>query len=91
MTNGAVLLDVREPFEVAVASIDGALLIPMGEIMSRVDEIPRDTTVLCLCHHGGRSAQVAGYLAGQGFDVLNVAGGIDNWSIAHDPAVPRYT
>ncbi len=90
MTNGAVLLDVREPFEVAAASIDGALLIPMGEILSRVDEIPRDRQVLCLCHHGARSAQVAAYLANQGFDVANVTGGIDSWSVAVDPRVPRY-
>ncbi len=91
MTNGAVLLDVREPFEVAVARIDGALHIPMGEVTSRLDEIPRDAAVLCLCHHGGRSAQVAGYLAGHGFDVANVSGGIDHWSTSHDPTVPRYT
>lgn len=90
MRNGAVLLDVREPFEVATARIDGALHIPMGEIVSRIDDIPRDARVLCLCHHGGRSAQVAGYLAGQGLDAANVAGGIDQWSITVDPQVPRY-
>ncbi|CAN5853671.1 rhodanese-like domain-containing protein [soil metagenome] len=91
MQDGAVLLDVREPFEVATAHIDGAIPIPMGEVIGRIDELPSDRTVLCLCHHGGRSAQVAAYLAGQGFDVANVTGGTDQWSISHDPDVPRYT
>ncbi len=91
MQDGAVLLDVREPFEVATAHIDGAIPIPMGEVIGRIDELPSDRTVLCLCHHGGRSAQVAAYLAGQGYDVANVTGGIDQWSISHDPDVPRYT
>lgn len=91
MQNGAVLLDVREPFEVATANIDGAVPIPMGEVIGRIDDLPRDRTVVCLCHHGGRSAQVANYLAGEGFDVVNVAGGIDQWSISHDPDIPRYT
>jgi rhodanese-related sulfurtransferase len=90
MSNGAVLLDVREPFEVATAHIEGALHIPMGQIVSRIDEVPRDARILCLCHHGGRSAQVAGFLAGQGFDVANVAGGIDHWSMTVDPDIPRY-
>ncbi|MGI9017395.1 MAG: rhodanese-like domain-containing protein [Euzebya sp.] len=90
MRNGAVLLDVREPFEVAAAGIDGATHIPMGQIVSRINEVPTDTQVLCLCHHGGRSAQVAAYLAGQGYDVANVAGGIDEWSISHDSTIPRY-
>lgn len=90
MRNGAVLLDVREPFEVATARVEGSLHIRMGEVVSRIDDIPRDARVLCLCHHGSRSAQVAGYLAGQGFDIANVAGGIDCWSSTVDPEIPRY-
>lgn len=90
MRIGAVLLDVREPSEVATAQVAGAMHIPMGAVVSRIDDLPRDRQILCLCHHGGRSAQVAGYLAGQGYDVANVAGGIDQWSATVDPQIPRY-
>lgn len=90
MEDGAVLLDVREPFEVATAAVEGAVHIPMGSVPARLDEVPRDRRILCLCHHGARSAQVAAFLAAQGFDVANVAGGIDRWSTDVDPEVPRY-
>lgn len=90
LRNGAVLLDVREPSELATAHVADALHIPMGQVTSRIDDIPRDRPILCLCHHGGRSAQVASYLAGQGYDVTNVAGGIDQWSATVDPTIPRY-
>ncbi len=84
------VLDVREPWEVAAAALPGTTHIPMGEIPSRLSELDPDRETVVLCHHGIRSAQVAIYLARNGFEkVLNLAGGIDAWS-AIDPAVPRY-
>jgi rhodanese-related sulfurtransferase len=84
------ILDVREPWEVALARFDGAINVPMGDVPARLCELDPDAEIVILCHHGIRSAQVAAYLAHQGFDrVRNLAGGIDAIS-AIDPAVPRY-
>jgi rhodanese-related sulfurtransferase len=90
-----VLLDVREAWEVESASVraQGFELqwIAMGEIVQRLDELPRDRPIACLCHHGMRSMQVARFLQQQGFDtVVNLQGGIDAWSSSVDPTVPRY-
>lgn len=86
-----VILDVRETWEVAIAGIDGALVIPLGELQRRVGEVPRDRPLAVMCHHGGRSAQATGWLRGQGFErAMNVAGGIDAWAALVDPAIPRY-
>ena len=85
------VLDVREPWEVEIARIDGAQLIPMSEVPGRLAELARDEPVAVLCHSGGRSARVAAFLADQGFArVANVAGGIDAWSLEVDPSIPRY-
>jgi rhodanese-related sulfurtransferase len=76
----AVLLDVREPREVAQVRIEGTLRIPMSEIGARIDEVPRDRPVIVMCAMGARSANVAGHLLGQGWeDVGNLAGGIEGW------------
>ncbi|HYW52710.1 MAG TPA: rhodanese-like domain-containing protein [Candidatus Elarobacter sp.] len=86
-----VLLDVREPDEVATASIPWATAIPMMQIPARIGEIPRDVPVVVMCHHGGRSERVAQYLAAQGYaGAVNLNGGIDAWSASVDPSVPRY-
>jgi len=86
-----VVLDVREPEEIAIASLPGALHIPMGDIPSRIGELDPDSEIVVVCHHGLRSAQVAGYLARMDFErVLNLAGGIDAWSMEVDRSVPRY-
>ncbi len=85
-----LIVDVREPWEVAAASLAGAINIPMGEIPSRLAELDPDRETIVLCHHGIRSAQVAMYLARNGFEhVINLRGGIDAWSEI-DPSVPRY-
>ena len=95
-TSGApVVLDVREPQELAIASLkpDGFTLatIPMHTIPARLHELNRDQPIACLCHHGGRSMQVAMYLHRQGFDnICNIAGGIHAWSTEVDPTIPRY-
>jgi len=86
-----LIVDVREVEEVALARFPHAVHIPMGEIPSRLSELDRGREIIVVCHHGIRSAQVAGYLSGVGFErVYNLAGGIDAWSISVDPAVPRY-
>lgn len=90
-----VLLDVREPWEIATARIvlDGAasVTIPMQQIPARLAEIDRDQPILALCHHGMRSQQVALFLDAQGYpSVYNIAGGIDAWSRQVDPRVPVY-
>ena len=67
------------------------LTIPMGTIPARLDELDPAQPIACLCHHGGRSMQVASFLQARGYaHVANIAGGIDAWSIERDPQVPRY-
>jgi rhodanese-related sulfurtransferase len=90
-----LLLDVREPWEVATASIqmDGLDVqhIVMHEIPQRLAELPSDRPIVCVCHGGVRSMQVAAFLERQGFDrAINLAGGVDAWSVVVDPTVPRY-
>ena len=86
-----VLLDVREPWEYEKARIEGATLMPMRELPSRVGQIDEDQEVVAICHHGGRSMQVAMFLEKQGFKrVHNLVGGIDAWSRTVDPAIPLY-
>lgn len=86
-----VLLDVREPAEVATASIPWALAIPMGDIPARYGELPRDRPVVCMCHHGARSDTVMHFLHASGYDnAINLAGGIDAWAAAIDRTVSRY-
>lgn len=90
-----LLLDVREPWELAQASVRAEgfelLACPMGSVPMHLAQLNPERPVACLCHHGARSQRVAMFLAQQGFDrVANVAGGIDAWSAELDPAVPRY-
>lgn len=91
-----LVLDVRETWEVETASIApprGAQLqcIPMHALPARVHELEPQRAIACLCHHGGRSMQVALFLPRQGFKRLaNVDGGIDAWSLECDRSVPRY-
>lgn len=85
------LVDVRQPVEQAIASIDGALLVPLAELPARVGELDRERPVVVHCHHGPRSLRAAQWLRGQGFArVASLAGGIDVWSVEVDPGVPRY-
>ncbi|MGA8664625.1 MAG: rhodanese-like domain-containing protein [Thermoplasmata archaeon] len=87
-----VLLDVREPWERGLAVIEPSLHIPMGEVPTRVAELPKDRLIVVYCHGGMRSALIAGYLEGHGFaSVANLSGGIDAWSTDVDPKVPRYS
>ena len=85
------LLDVREQWEIDTAGVGGTINIPMGEISQRYAELDTATPIAVMCHSGGRSAKVAGYLASAGFaQVANIAGGIDAWSQTIDESIPRY-
>lgn len=86
-----LLLDVREPWEVAIAGLPGSLNIPMGEVPARLGELAAGRPVVCICHHGVRSMHVARFLAMQGLDpIFNLAGGIDAWAREVDPNCPTY-
>ena len=86
-----VLLDVREPWEFQTCSIGGSRLLPMGEIAARKDEVDPQAEVVVICHHGGRSMQVAMFLESNGFArVHNLAGGVDAWARNVDPSMPVY-
>ncbi len=79
---GAHLLDVREPEEWTAGHIQGAQHIPMNDVPRRLDELPSDTPVYVVCRVGGRSAQVAAFLAQHGYDAVNLAGGMQAWAAA---------
>ena len=87
-----LLLDVRQPEEHAFCHLPGGILIPLGELMARAQEIdPGESLVVVYCHHGVRSLSGAAILAHAGFpNVASLAGGIDRWSQVVDPGVPRY-
>ena len=90
-TPGPVLLDIREEWELAIARVESALHIPMGELPDRLDELDKDSDIVVLCRSGGRSAQVARFLQQQGFPhVWNLAGGILAWSEQLDPSLSPY-
>ena len=85
------LLDVREPWEVALASIAGSLAIPMHEIPARLKELDATSEIIVMCKAGVRSLRAAEYLAAQGYGkVRNLHGGIDAWTRDIDPDVPEY-
>jgi rhodanese-related sulfurtransferase len=86
-----VLLDVREPWEYETCRIDGSISVPMNTIPGRLEELDRDASIICICHHGARSMRVAQFLEGSGFtQVTNLTGGIHAWSQQVDPAMPTY-
>ncbi|MEY3733751.1 MAG: adenylyltransferase/sulfurtransferase MoeZ [Actinomycetota bacterium] len=88
-----VLIDVREPIEWEIATIDGAEFIPKGEFLdgSALEKLPQDKQIVLHCKVGGRSAEVLAVLHGAGFsDALHVGGGINAWSLQVDPEVPYY-
>jgi len=85
------LIDVRETYEYEIARIDGARLIPLGEIAERADELRRDRPIVFHCHSGRRSAEAVRLLQQRGFgNIYNLEGGIDAWSDQIDPGVPKY-
>jgi rhodanese-related sulfurtransferase len=90
-----VVLDVREPSELQIASVKAEgftlLTIPMGTVPLRLSELDLQQPIAVLCHHGGRSMQVAQFLASRGFEnVANIAGGIHAWAAEVDPTLATY-
>lgn len=87
-----VLLDVREPWEFEEASIEGSVLMPMGEVQTRAaQELDPKSRIIAICHHGQRSMSVMLWLREMGFEhTQSLRGGIDGWSTAIDPSIPRY-
>ncbi len=80
-----LILDVRQPDEYRAGHIAGAKLIPLNELGRRVDELPKDKEILCVCASGARSSAAAGQLSGAGFNVLNLRGGMSGWQRAGYP------
>jgi rhodanese-related sulfurtransferase len=83
----AIVLDVREHDEWTAGHAEGALHIPMGEIVGRIAEVPDGGRVHVVCRVGGRSAQVTQYLIAQGMDAVNINGGMLDWEAAGRPVV----
>ncbi|WP_119423007.1 rhodanese-like domain-containing protein [Desertibaculum subflavum] len=85
------LLDVREPWEVEICALPGAVNLPMGQIQQRLGELPPNRPIVVICHHGMRSLQVTHFLRSRGFEAAqNLAGGVDSWAQAVDFTMPRY-
>jgi rhodanese-related sulfurtransferase len=86
------LVDVREPWEFQTAKIEGATLMPVGDVPSRAhQELDPEQHIVVYCHHGVRSMNVTSWLRQQGFEkAQSLAGGIDRWAREVDPSVPQY-
>lgn len=86
-----VLLDVREPWEFETCHVAGARLMPMNTIPARLAELAVDAPIVCICHHGRRSMQVAAFLEQKGFtQVTNLTGGMHAWAQQVDKSMPTY-
>jgi len=86
-----VLLDVREPWEFETCRIEGSQPMPMQTVPARMQELDEDSEIVCICHHGARSMQVAAFLERQGFEkVTNLTGGVHAWAVQVDGSMPTY-
>lgn len=91
LRNGAFLLDVREPAEVAICALPGGRHVPMRQVPDVLAELPEDRPLLVLCHVGVRSRAVTQYLRANGrTNAVNIAGGIAAWAEQIDPTLARY-
>jgi len=89
--NAPVLVDVREPYEVALCHLPNSLNIPLAQIPDQLEVLPRDRPILVLCHHGARSLEATRFLRAKGLArTSSVRGGIHEWAEAFDPKMPRY-
>lgn len=85
------LLDVRENWEYATCHIAGSTLMPMQTIPASIDALDEDAEIVCICHHGARSLNVAAFLEHHGFSkVSNLTGGIHAWAVQVDSSMPKY-
>lgn len=86
-----VLLDVREPWEFQVCHIDGSVSMPMNTVPERLSELDSDRPIVCICHHGVRSMDVALFLERKGFSrIINLSGGVHAWATQVDAQMPTY-
>jgi len=84
------LLDVREDWELGVASVPNVVHIPMGQVADRLQELDKNTEIVVLCRSGRRSLEVAKFLQQNGYKTVNLAGGILAWSRDLDATIPTY-
>lgn len=86
-----LLLDVRENWEFETCKIEGSTQIVMNTIPARIEELDEEAEIVCICHHGARSMQVAAFLERNGFTrVTNLTGGIHAWALQVDSTMPKY-
>ena len=86
-----LLLDVRQPEELAICALPDVVAMPMATVPVRADELPRNEEIVVICHHGGRSMQVAMFLENRGFSAIhNLSGGMHAWAQVVDPSMPTY-
>jgi rhodanese-related sulfurtransferase len=85
--DGAVAIDVREPYEYVAGHVPGVAFMPEAELFERLNHLPKDETIYVLCRSGNRSAFVAAALSRLGLDAVNVAGGTAGWEAAGYPVV----
>ena len=85
--DGAVVVDVREPGEYVGGHVPGAVLVPMGQLPSRLNELPKGLPVYVICASGNRSLSMTSFLVRAGFDAYSVAGGTSGWARAGRPVV----
>ncbi|MDP2432222.1 MAG: rhodanese-like domain-containing protein [Pseudomonadota bacterium] len=86
-----LLLDVREGWEYERCHLDGATLLPMSAIQTRLGELDPNRETVVICHHGVRSFHVARFLEANGFcNVINLTGGVDAWAKEVDRAMSTY-
>ncbi len=85
------VVDVREPHEWEIVHLEGARLIPLGQLPTRLNELDGHDEIVLHCHHGARSMKALEILRGAGFGkVRSLKGGIDEWAVVVDPAMARY-
>lgn len=86
-----MLLDVREPWEYRIASLENSRLVPMRDIPTAAQDLDPEQETIVICHHGIRSRKVAWFLESRGFsNVVNLRGGLDAWARELDPHLPTY-
>lgn len=86
-----LLLDVREPWEIEMCCLPDSQHIPMHSVPLRCEELDPEREIVVICHHGGRSMQVAMFLERKGYSAVhNLAGGVEAWAVDVDPTMRRY-
>lgn len=88
---GAAIIDVREDDEWQAGHIEGALHVPLGDLPTRLDDLPLDDDMYVICRTGGRSNRAVAWLTNNGFDAFNVAGGMGSWNLDHGKPIVSET